>query len=409
MVRLPEQLRPYFGPLKSAYTIATWAVSPATVRLSARRGGWLPDGVAETMEEAAASTGGTCVVARPPEVSDRPARMQGYPPDLPLADHSEGQHVGRVAVAELPGGRVLGPHRAIITADNDLLHEISWYFGTSRPREHPLYLNPFPPEPLEVPGRLGLLAARGDGNYYHFLHDVIARLSVLERWSGAPAIEGYYLPQSTGFQRELAALAGLPTGLVIDSDAVPHLRARRLLVPSLPDLDLEHPGWATEFLRSRLLPADAAPVPGRCIYVTRGAQRNNRIVVNEDAVLEALAPYGVQVVDPSALGVAEQIRAFAEAELVVAPHGAALANLTFASAGAAVVELFAPDFVQGCYWKLSTTVPGLRYRYLVGEGRTSRRREGLGVSADIQIDVRSLKRLVEGVVRTASPDRRGSA
>jgi capsular polysaccharide biosynthesis protein len=148
-----------------------------------------------------------------------------------------------------------------------------------------------------------------------------------------------------------------------------------------------------------LLPPGAAPVEGRRIYVTRGSAPHTRIVRNEAEVLETLVPLGFERVDPAAMTVPEQIRAFAEAQLIVAPHGAALANLVFAGAGAAVVELFAPDFVQGCYWKLASTVPGLRYRYLVGDGRVVKRRQGLGVSTDIQIDPRSLNQLIEELVR----------
>lgn len=409
MPRLPPVLRPLWPYGKRAYTAATRAVAGPAMQLSRRRHGHLPLRIAETIAEAGASDASVTIhVVAPAAHVDRavPHGVPSPPPTLLRETHTD---FDPQVVVDLPQGRVLGPHRAVISGDGTFLHGLVRYFGTIRAREHPMFLHPGVAGPQHHDAVVAGLASRGDGNYYHFLHDVIARLSVLERWRDAPPIAGYYLPQSTAFQRELTALAGIPADLVIDSDAVPHLQARRLLVPSLPDLDLGHPGWATEFLRARLLPAAAVPVPGRCIYVTRGSQRNNRIVVNEDDVLEALAPYGVQVVDPSALGVAAQIRAFAEAELVVAPHGAALANLTFASAGAAVVELFAPDFVQGCYWKLSTTVPGLRYRYLVGEGRTSRRREGRGVSADIQIDVRSLKRMVDGVVRTASSDRRGSS
>ena len=57
--------------------------------------------------------------------------------------------------------------------------------------------------------------------------------------------------------------------------------------------------------------------------------------------------------------VAAQVRAFAEAECVVGPHGAGLTNLAFAPPGAAVVELFAGDYVNECFWALACTVEGL--------------------------------------------------
>ena len=78
-------------------------------------------------------------------------------------DLSDGETFDRLAVAELPGGRVLGPHRAVITGRGDLVHDVSWYFGTRHAREHPVFLNPFAGAPLHVAGRLGVLASAATG------------------------------------------------------------------------------------------------------------------------------------------------------------------------------------------------------------------------------------------------------
>src|SRR5205814_8655803 len=129
---------------------------------------------------AAAARGGRCVAARPAERNER-GTLTGRPTALPLTDAGDGASVGRVAGAELPNGRVLGPHRAVITGVGDLVHEVSWYLSTKRPREHPVFLNPFPPPPARIGGRLGVLAQRGDGNYYHFLMDVLTKVGVLEQ------------------------------------------------------------------------------------------------------------------------------------------------------------------------------------------------------------------------------------
>jgi hypothetical protein len=57
--------------------------------------------------------------------------------------------------------------------------------------------------------------------------------------------------------------------------------------------------------------------------------------------------------------------------------------------------MFAPDYVQGCYWKLSDCVPGLEYRYLVGRvGRPGDDRMW-GVDSDMEIDVRALLALLD--------------
>jgi hypothetical protein len=399
MTRLPPALRPLWPYAKCGYTAGTRLAAPVTTWLSGWRGGTLPTGVAATVEEAVRDPrSGTVHVVAPAEevVREVPA---GRPEAPPAFARQTRARFAPQRVLELPGGRVLGPHRAIVTRDGVLVHEVVRYFGTTRPREHPLFLHPFAAPPAHLDATVGVLASRGDGNYYHFLHDVLPRLALLERCPEAGPPDLWYVPRARPFQRELLELLDLPADRVVDADEVPHVRAERLLVPTVPDLDLNHPAWATQYLRARLRPAGTKPRPGRRIYVTRGAMPHTRILVDEDEVLAALDRFGFERIDPGAMTVPEQIRAFAEAELVLAPHGAALANLAFASAGATVVELFAPDFVQGCYWKLATTVPGLRYRYLVGEGRAGRLREGRGVASDIRIDVRSLNRLIEHLVR----------
>jgi capsular polysaccharide biosynthesis protein len=151
------------------------------------------------------------------------------------------------------------------------------------------------------------------------------------------------------------------------------------------------------------MPQNCEMVPGRRVYITRGRTRNSRIVRNEDEVVAALAEYGFSAVDPAALSVADQIRTFAEAETIVSPHGAALGNLAFCHPQATVVELFPPDYVQGCYWKISTCVR-MNYRYFVGSGRVHKHRESRGVASDIDLDLASLIQMVDSVLARA--DRR---
>ncbi len=98
---------------------------------------------------------------------------------------------------------------------------------------------------------------------------------------------------------------------------------------------------------------------------------------------------------------AEQVRAFAEAECIVGAHGAGLTNLAFCSPGAAVVELFASDYVNECFWALATTVEGLRYRYLVGDGSVNsswNSRANRGVASDIRVDPRQILRLLDDLL-----------
>ena len=396
--RLPGPLRPLFPILKAGYTRGTRFVAPVTTRLSARRGGWLPTAVAWTMDEAAQDDG-RMWVSRPEEVLHRPI-PEGYPPRHPVFVAPAEEVVPRVGVLELDGGRVLSPHSVVITGRNRFVREMSWYFGTKRPQEHPIFLNPFPPDPVEVPGRLGVLASRGDRNYYHFLHDCLSRISILEQCPEVAPVDRWYVPRSSGFQRELLELMGIPADLVVDSAAVPHVRAETLVVPGL-NSDIErNPPWLSAFLRERLKPAGVERVPGRRIYLPRRASKHNRSVTNEDAVIDILLARGFELVDPGELAVVEQIRAFGEADVIVAPHGAALANLAFCSPGAALLELFPSNAFVADYWKMVAGVPGLEYRYLSGTGRQAGTDRHRFVIADITVDLPRMTAMVDELIAT---------
>jgi len=392
MVRLPPPLRPLFPYLKPAYTAATRAFAPAAVLMSRKDAG-LPTGVVDTTEQAAETSGGRWVLARPAETITRAAPASG-PADSMFRDNLI-ETVTRAVVAELPRGRVLGPHHAVISGREDLVQDLSYYFGTTRPREHPLFLHPWPSPPRDVSGRLGVLATRGDVNYYHFLMDVLPRLAVL---AAAPEIETpaqWYVSRATSFQRELLDRVGIAESQCIDASVDLHVRAETLVVPSPPSMVVVNPPWVVEWLRSVLMPEPIERVPGRRVYVTRGTAGNNRAVSNEPAVMAALADRGFEFIDPGSMSVGEQIRHFAQASVIVASHGAALANLVFASPGSTVVELFPAGNAVPDYWKLACGVPGLEYRYLPGLGEDKGADRSRMLVTDIEVDVPALIRLLD--------------
>jgi capsular polysaccharide biosynthesis protein len=161
----------------------------------------------------------------------------------------------------------------------------------------------------------------------------------------------------------------------------------------------KNPPWVVEFLRSRLM-KDALPPPPEQrhpVYVIRTAGANNRAVRNQPAVLRRLERRGFEIIDPSALTAAQQIKAFSSASVIVSAHGAALANLVFASPGSAVVELFPAGGALPDYWRLASSA-GLTYRYLSSRSRSGRpvHRSKLIVT-DIEVDIPALEYLLDGL------------
>jgi hypothetical protein len=270
----------------------------------------------------------------------------------------EGLLVGDYAATIVPGpsgspGRILD-------------YETSGYFGISGWREHPLFLRSRLPAPQRVEGSLLSLATRGTAtNYYHFLTDLLPRWGIFQEACAGVTPDAVYLSAVTGYQRQLLALTGLDSLPAIAVDKHACLAPDRLLVPSTPNQDLMAPPWVVSWLRRNLAPSPASASLPRGLYVTRGATPHTRRYVEEDDLWPVLEARGFVRLDPGTVSVQEQIDHFAAADVIVAPHGAALANLVFAHPGASVLELFAEDYVNPCYWAITAALPDVRYRYLV--------------------------------------------
>ena len=83
----------------------------------------------------------------------------------------------------------------------------------------------------------------------------------------------------------------------------------------------------------------------------RGVQPARSRIANGGAVEAYLRSHNFEVVTPENLDPAGPIAMFGAAEMIVAPHGASLANLLFCQAGTRVLELspeaeFRPEFWQ---------------------------------------------------------------
>jgi glycosyl transferase family 61 len=297
-------------------------------------------------------------------------------------------------VLEVRDGLLVGDYAATIApgpaGGRVFDYETSGYFGISGWREHPVFLRPRLPEPRPVPGTLLSLATRGTTtNYYHFLTDLLPRWGIFEEALPDTHVDGVYLGTRASYQRQLLELVGLSDLPVVEVDKHACLAPERLLVPSTPNQDLMAPHWVVDWLRGRLPPSLDLSGYSRGLYVTRGDVANTRRYVEEPELWPALEERGFTRLDPGSVSVREQIDRFAAAEVIVAPHGAALANLVFARPGVRVLELFAPDYVNPCYWAITDAVPDARYHYLVAgtpdEIKAAEHKPKTGVLRDISI------------------------
>ena len=204
-----------------------------------------------------------------------------------------------------------------------------------------------------------------DRNIGHWLIEGIIRMMCLDQ---IPALRNLPLlvrAPLTQYQSDVMALFKIDNPYVImanESDVI----VKDLYFPSFPH-DAYARKDALDWLRNRLLanlPAGEAR-PKRRILISR-ADANTRRVTTEDAIIEAMRPLGFEVLTLSPLTIDERLRLFADAEIIISPHGGGSTWAFCCPPGCGFVELqsvtYASDFYVGiCH------LMDLRYYAVLGE------------------------------------------
>ncbi|MEG3910699.1 tetratricopeptide repeat protein [Microcoleus sp. w2-18bC1] len=272
---------------------------------------------------------------------------------------SEGENA-QPFVAVIPNGRAWGDKftRAVITSDDRLLEDIS----TGSPSL--IISSDRLPPPVAIEGTVAFFAKNYCHNYYHWMFEFLPQMELLRR-SGIDigSIDKFAVNHCCfPFQRETVSLLGIPLEKIVEIDNNNnHIQARQLLVSTVIR---ESTKWACDFLRREFLNDSIIGLQKKQrIFISR---KERRRVINEDELVAFLSKFGFKSLAPESLSVAEQVSLFAAAEVVIGVHGAALTNTVFCSPGTKVIEIFAPDYVNPCYRKLSSQV-GLEYWEFIGE------------------------------------------
>ncbi len=360
-------------------------------------------------EAAIRARGGDYVPVHDPETAwRRPPRTLDPRPHW-FFGMDAAQDLPSTFAAVIPDGRAIGASGAVFAPDGRMLGDLSREFGTP-PIAHPVLCGSLPPA-RRLEGTVVVLAAPGSRVYYHWLLDVLPRVEIARRAGfGGEGTERFLVSGgSLAFQRETLAALGIGPERVLDTAHHPHVVAERLVAPSYPGRAEHPPRWVCDFLRRALLPERRDPAPLR-LYVSRSDAAGRR-VANEAEVERVLRARGFRTVVLGRMPVAEQAALFASAEAVAGPHGSGLANLAFCAPGTRVVELFAPGYVNPCFWSLASQA-GLDYAYLIGEGeRPPDYVHPHDSGADVTGDPAALERMLD-LLEVAAPvpaPRRGDA
>jgi Glycosyltransferase 61 len=321
-----------------------------------------------------------------------PAEVARLPPHPFRTQTSSGElKVGPAFVFEIPNVNFWGYYGgAVVTADNAVLADLSpevW-----GPANHPIYSRWHLPKSRLLTGRIAIgVTPEASGNYYHWLLDLVPRVLLLKH--AAQNFSNYDALLLNGsranYEREILAALGVPPEKVRYVDSRERFQIASAVIPSM-DINVIAP-WKVYGLRD--LPFSGKQNQHRRIYLSR-ARAAVRRIANEKQISEVMRHRNFEIVEPENLSWREQANLFAGASVIVAPHGAALANIVFCQLGTRVVEISTRAGYRDWYWQLAA-VAGLSYEVL--EAQRSGSFSGPYENADMIVSPENLERLLESL------------
>lgn len=317
---------------------------------------------------------------------------------------------GRTWIAPQQNSWIICNALAVITPDNYLLGDLSRDYPWLLPecpyqerKDHTIYSLEKISSVEKIVGKTALLSSLAGHVYYHWMFDIIPRIELIKR-SGINLGEiDWFIVNSLNksYQQETLKILGIPPAKIIESDRQNHIQATELIVPSFPGYLDWVPEGTIRFLRQTFLPHInlAQKNAGKKIYISR-ARAKNRHLVNESEVSSLLHSQGFQTIFLEEMSVLEQVAIFANAEIIIAPHGSGLTNLVFCSPDIKVIELFSPNYVRTDYWMISQQLQ-LHHYYLIGQSFDCLPLRSLmyqnALTEDILVNISALKLILEHI------------
>jgi hypothetical protein len=355
------------------------------------------DGVESFPRNSAIASKNWYLAVRPPQHIQRkkPVSLDDYETEM-FFNSVNGYQFGHevtlpeVFISCLNNAKIYSKDFLILSESNHIFYDSIW----SRPTylENNGILDKIRlPKPKYYPGAACVLGTLGADNYYHWMLDIMPRLSLIRQHEELQCIPLIVPKQLKKFQKETLQMAGFSSDRIIEFDGSFCQVEKLYYLSSLGDTGNPSP-YDVLSLRELFLdkPSCNQPPSSEYIYITRRDAKYRR-VLEEHKIIEYLQSTGFEVVCLSDLSFAEQIQKFNRAKIIIAPHGAALTNMVFAPENVQIIELFPENYINGCFWALAN-VCKYNYAFLIGSS------EG----ADFRISLDKLKALLEKVVVSLS-------
>jgi len=280
---------------------------------------------------------------RPP-----PRTLDGGPPHPVFAALSQAT-IPAVRVLQLHGARYWGYNAGVIIGrDNRLIYELSpdvWGIESHRAFSQWRY-----PPCRKLAGTVAVVStAAAERNYWHWTMELLPRVHFLAKAGFGPDKVDYYIINHSSRRYELDSFArlGLPLEKILRADETLHFTADEVITTNNKAGQFAVAKHVVQWLREGYGGVPARP--RRRLYLTR---RNCvfRRLLNETAIEPALRTHGFEIMEMDALPAAEQIALFAEARIILGPHGSAFTNSVFAAPGTTLAEIIPNSYVDAAFW-----------------------------------------------------------
>ncbi len=282
----------------------------------------------------------------------------------------------------------------VITPDNLLLGDLSpevWGI-----ENHPVLSRMRLPQPQRLTGQTAILVTLvAAGNYYHWLIDLLPRFLLVKAAAGGFDSFAHFLINGSHASYESASLnaLGVPLRKVSYVNSRQRFRITSAMIPSMDHDSKTIAPWKIRVLQEwrDVLLSDRPYSGSRRLYVSRNHAAVRRLL-NEKKLEPLLRAAGFTLVDLESHPWLEQVRLFANAEVILAPHGAGLANIAFCKPGTVITEISTRAGFREYFLRLASS-GSLRHRLIEAKPRVQAKASSLRAveNEDMMLDEEKLR------------------
>jgi capsular polysaccharide biosynthesis protein len=210
------------------------------------------------------------------------------------------------------------------------------------------------------------------------------------------------------FMKNMLEIMGIDSERVHELGERAVIRVGNLTIESSMAEEFSHPCQQVnreliEFVEKSLSPTaieSKAESVKRNIYLSRNKYEGRRIS-NESNLLKILEKHGFQTVYPEELSVAEQISLFKNADVIVSPHGASLANIIFCK-NVTLIEIFNQNYGTPTFYLVAKLLD-FHYQHILGTNPLLSKEEQQNVGLanlqyeDMEVDLDKLEQCLTKV------------